>query len=394
MPFGHAVAHGHLPSSVPYATASTHGWRDVTAGAQLIFWALYHAFGGLRGLVVAQALAAGVAFAALAEGLRRQSGEGAALVVSVAVLGGALPAVAVTGVQLFSLALFPLLLLLLESECRIWLAVPLIAVWGNLHGGVLTGLGLLACYAVLRDRRALPVLAASVVAVFLNPALWHTPTYYRGVFDSALAREGKGMWAPLAATPLDLALVAVAVVLLAAVARRPDVRLWEAFALFGLGAGTAHAVRTGTWFLFVLAYPAARALRLRAPKPRLSGGIAVVCALVAVALLAKGPQDPGSTRLARTAAARGPVLADPILGQQVALAGGRVWVDNPVDAFRYPDQKLYVDWLDGKGDAALRHAAFVLVRPSSKAGRHAAADRRLVRIGADSHAVLYRVSRG
>lgn len=398
VPLGHLIAHGHVPGAVPFATAPTHGWHDVLAGAELVFWALYRVFGGARGLVLAQSAGAAVAFGALAYGARRLAGPGQAFAVSLVVLAGSAPAVAVVGDQIFSVALFSLLLLLLEVETRrLWLVVPLFALWGNLHGGVLTGLGLLACYAVFRRRRALPVLAASSVAVLVNPALWHTPAYYESVFRTVVAQEGRGMWAPLGTSGFDVALIVAGLLLLAALARRTDVRLWEAVALLGLAAGTAHAVRTGTFFLFVAAYPAARGLRLGAPRTSIVRSAAIVLAVVAVVLVVRGPVDPGSRRLAAEAAGQaGPVLADPVLGQQVALAGGRVWVDNPIDAFRHVDQELYVDWLDGKpnGDAALEHAAFVLVRTKSKAGRRAAHDPRLTRIAADTHAVLYRVSRG
>src|ERR1700692_86695 len=69
VPLGHLVVHGHVPSSIPFATAPTHGWHDVPAGAELVFWTLYRALGGVRGLVVAQAAAAAVGFGALAAGL-------------------------------------------------------------------------------------------------------------------------------------------------------------------------------------------------------------------------------------------------------------------------------------------------------------------------------------
>ena len=57
---------------------------------------------------------------------------------------GALPALASVKMQLFSLALFPLVLLLLRADHdrpsrRIWWVVLVIAVWGNLHGAVLLG---------------------------------------------------------------------------------------------------------------------------------------------------------------------------------------------------------------------------------------------------------------
>jgi hypothetical protein len=105
-----------------------------------------------------------------------------------------------------------------------------------------------------------------------------------------------------------------------------------------------------------------------------------------------GPRDPGSERLARLAAVTGkPVLAEAVLGQQVALAGGRVWVDNPIDAFRRPDQSSYVDWLYGRpgGAAALGHASYVLVAPGSVAARLAARDPGLRVLARAPGAVLY-----
>src|SRR5579862_1284300 len=82
VPLGREIAHGHLPGSIPFATAPTRGWHDVPAGGQLVFWALYRALGGLRGIVVAQSIAVAVGFGALAAGLRRE----AALPVSIVVL--------------------------------------------------------------------------------------------------------------------------------------------------------------------------------------------------------------------------------------------------------------------------------------------------------------------
>jgi hypothetical protein len=122
--------------------------------------------------------------------------------------------------------------------------------------------------------------------------------------------------------------------------------------------------------------------------------VAAVFALAAVASLVRGPVHLGSTALAGTAARTGkPVLAEGLLGQQVVLAGGRVWIENPIDAFRNDDQGLYLDWLAGRpaGDRAVEHARYVLVTPASAAGTRAAADRRLVAIRKSSEAVLYRV---
>jgi hypothetical protein len=404
VPLGSEIAHGRLPDSIPYATAPTNGWHDVPAGAQLVFWAVYHAFGGDRGLVLLQAVAAASAFGSLTWGLARQSSLGGALLASLLVVVGALPAVAVTNVSLFSLALFSLLLLVLETEThqasrRVWLTVPMLAVWGNLHGAVLVGWGLLACYLVLdRCRKrlveALAVLAAATLALFLNPGLWDAPRYYADVFRNEAAKEGVGLWKPLTSSAFDLLFVAVAVVLVALASRRRAFRLWEVVTVVGLALATVEVARNGVWLLFVAAYPAARSLRLRAPQRGILVLVSAAVSAAAVAALIQGPNDPGAWSVARQAARGGrTVLAEPVLGQQVALYGGRVWVDNPIDAFRAADQKLYVDWFSGKrsGRFAIGHATLVLVRQGSSAAGLAASDTRLVPVLQRGRAVLYRV---
>jgi hypothetical protein len=404
---GDHLAHGRVPHSIPYATASTSGWHNVPAGGELIFWSFFHVFDGMRGLAVAQAAACTIGFGALARGLRREATAGATLLISALVLVGSLSAVAVIGVSLFSLALFPVLLALLESESntpshRLWLTVPLLALWGNLHGEVLAGWGLLTCYLVLDRARRQPrlsagVFAAATAALFVTPELWNTPRYYLGVLHNEVAKRGSGFWTPLGTRPLDIALVVVAAILVAlALAGRGRPRLWEGVALIGIAAATVHTARTGTWFLFLAAYPAARSLRRHVGSPNRRVLVLVAGALGAAAATAliRGPADPGSYSLARIAALSGrPVLATSTLGEQVALAGGHVWVNEPIDAFRPADQALYLDWAFGKpsGAAAVSHAAYVLVKPQSPPAKVAARDPRLVRLAATRGAVLYRV---
>ena len=170
---------------------------------------------------------------------------------------------------------------------------------------------------------------ASAFALLLTPALWNTPSYYRGVLESEPARTGQGLWTRLGTGGFDIVLIAVVALLAACAARGGwrQIRLWEAVAVVGLVVGTLGVARNGTWLLFVLAYPAARGLRGRALSGRLLLGVAAVCSIAALALLVHGPTDPGSVPLARLAASDGqPVLAPAVLGQQVALLHGKVWV--------------------------------------------------------------------
>ena len=369
---GAIVAHGHLPSSLPFATAPTH-WHDATALGQLVF----HAAGTGRGLVVLQALAAGIGFATLRS-----------LPVGLLVAAGSLPTLLITRSSLFSLALFPLLLLLLERGERLWLAVPLIALWANLYGGALVGWALLAVYVVLAARRAWPVLAAATVALCATPVLWETPSYYAGVAGNEAAKQGAGLWAGLSLNAFDAMLVVVAVALIVAGAR--SFRLWEAVACAGLALATVHAARLGVWLLFVAAHPAARAAASRWVVPR--AALVVPVALIPVGLALSAREDAGA--LARVAAdSNRPVLADAIAAEQVAALGGRVWVANPLDAFARADQRLYLDWLRGRGDAAVEHARLVLVLRHSDVGRASERDRRLRVVTRNDRYALYRVAR-
>jgi hypothetical protein len=69
-----------------------------------------------------------------------------------------------------------------------------------------------------------------------------------------------------------------------------------------------------------------------------------------------------------------------------------VWVSNPIDAFRRPDQRTYVDWLRAvpAGDAALAHAPrAVLVRRGGDVEARLSRNRAFREAGRDAHAVLF-----
>ena len=81
-----------------------------------------------------------------------------------------------------------------------------------------------------------------------------------------------------------------------------------------------------------------------------------------------------------------------VLGEQVALAGGRVWMTNPLDAFSQRDQGLYLDWLAGQpdGDAALQRAPIVVfVLRDSDAAKRVEHIGLLRRVETDANAELY-----
>src|SRR5438477_10877661 len=140
---GSAIAEHHaIPDGVPFAAAPTAHWPNAIVAAELLFHGLESTLGD-RGLMLAQMVAVGGALSvlsrdALAGGASAPATATALIVASL----GALPSLVIARVQLFSLLLFPVLIALLRSQARrptgrIWLVVPLIAVWSNLHGAAL-----------------------------------------------------------------------------------------------------------------------------------------------------------------------------------------------------------------------------------------------------------------
>jgi hypothetical protein len=394
------VEHG-VPTGVPFAAASTAHWANVPVLAELAFHAL-DAAGGDRALLLAQMAAVSAAFVVLARRALAEGAEpgGVAAALVLTVVGGAASLIVIRA-QLFSLVFFALLIALLRQEAgrpsrRIWLLPLLIAVWSNLHGAVLVGLAVALAYLVLCRAATQPVLAAAVgacttAAIFATPALLHTAEYYRGVSGNAAAASHFGLWAGLSLrSPFDLLLAVAAVVLLLTFARSKP-RPWEAVAALALAALTVHASRCGIWLLFFLVVPAARGARLRAPRMR--GAACLGCTALAVLAAAAGPArvSAGPAVLERTlAAANGrPVLAEPALSERLALAGGRVWIGDPIDAFERADQDAYVEWLTGGSGAILVRAHVVLVQRGSAADRVVRSDGHFVRVAGDPRAVVY-----
>ena len=204
---GRAIANrGGIPDGVPYASAPSAHWHNVPALGELLF-ALLGTLGS-RGVQIAQVAAVAGTLALLARDARRAGAKERALAIALLLLLPACfgPIVAIRA-QLFSLPLFAACVLLLRSESRapshrIWLLLPLFALWGNLHGAVLTGAAVAGAYLIFERARhrlgeSVAVMVASAIALCANPALWNTPAYVLGVLNNEAARQAIGLWAPL-----------------------------------------------------------------------------------------------------------------------------------------------------------------------------------------------------
>jgi hypothetical protein len=385
---GDIVELGKIPAGVPYAAAPSAGWENAPVLGELAFHGLQAAFGD-RGLLFALVGAVFLAVAVLALDMRRDDAADApsALVLLLVAVAASQSLLVVRG-QLFSLALFPVVALVLRDQARlpsqtIWVLPPLFALWSNLHGGVLVGIAVAGAYLLFHRLRRTPgtaiaVLVASLAAVLATPSLLDTRHYYRGVLGSEAAAGHEGLWAPLSlGMPLDTAFFVAGVPLvLAALASRP--KPWELVALAGLGAMTVQAGRNAVWLVVFAAVPAARWLtgtrewRIRPPR-LVTGMLAAMLALLLAVGLGRAVAPPGAGDALRARAAHeagsAPILADDINAEALALDGRLVWIANPLDAFTLADQRRYLDWIAGResGDALPGSFDSVLVTADSPA---------------------------
>jgi hypothetical protein len=405
---GHAIVAGDgIPRGVPFAAAPSSGWPNPLALAELIFYGLEHAWGD-RGLMLAQLLAVAMALAALAYGSIREGAraDGAALALVIVVVS-AFPSLAIARVQLFSIALFPLLLILLRGEARrpsrrVWAVVPLLALWANLHGAVLIGLLVTLAYLLISrarqdPRTALTVAFAATAAIFLTPALEDTVSYYHGVLSNVAAQRGEGLWAPLSvANPFDdLAVLAAGALGWRALRGRP--RKWEVVAVIGLAVLGVRTGRSMVWLLLFLVAPAACTFQARRAwshllLPALLAGVAGVAFGLARGPLSSASENAMVAR-AVSLAHGAPVLAPDRLAERIAWEGGRIWIGNPIDAFPAHDQAAYLDWQQGsrQGLAALvPPVRYVLVARKSGSATLMGHDRAFALAAANRTMLLYR----
>lgn len=371
----HVRAEMQVPDGVPFAASDTAGWHNVPVLAQLVATVVNDL--GEQATVLAHVGVVVVAMYVLARTARSGGASDRYTAGALIALGaGALATLGVVRAQTLSLVPFALLLALVASQVRhpdrrIWWAVPLIAVWGNLHGAALLGACVLGAYLVVERVRsdfwlATGVGVSSLLALCATPELWRTPTYYATVFDNVSAQRGEGLWAkPSLDMPFDVVMLVSAVVLLVLFLRARR-RPWEYVAVLGLCLATASAARHGTWLLMLLVVLAGngRAEGTRPAEVRASRRPAGLAALVvgipmAVALpivVVRGDAvlgaPPDVVDVVAQVAGDSVVLAPAPLSESLAVAGVTLWAGNPLDAFSHRVQAAYLDFLDGDEGAA------------------------------------------
>lgn len=212
---------GHIDRIDPYSFTSDRMWLNHEWLSELVM-AIAWQRAGNAGLVALKLACIAASLGFLYATLRRSetSGRTSILLLGLALVG-ILPRVNHVRPQLFSVVLFAALILIFTRAERAthraaW-TVPLLALWANLHGGWIVGLGTVGLWSVAHawDRRAVGARAltglvwcgAAAAATLLNPygaGLW------RFLLETVgLGREAITEWAPLWTNPPLLALWAM-----------------------------------------------------------------------------------------------------------------------------------------------------------------------------------------
>jgi hypothetical protein len=298
-------------------TALTLGkpWVDEQWLAQLGFYGLWSLGAIVLAMFSLVVLYTG-AFGILAVGARAggASARSVAAVTAVCFLVGVPNTV--LRAQVPGYVLFALVLAVLLSDCgrlskRVYLVLPLLVLWANVHGSVLVGAALVSLYGLTaafdgyrrqlgrrRAWRAAMLVLAPWVCVLVSPYGPGLPGYYRSVLNNHTLAHSVSEWGPstLRGQPLFFVLLGVGSVLATLGRRRLTPFALLAFVVTGvLG---LLAVRNVVWFAFVAAavlpaavdavWPPAQSRRRPALNLALAAtGILFACA-VAGAVLARG----------------------------------------------------------------------------------------------------------
>jgi len=447
--FGRLILmHGHLPPRDIYSySAAGLPWHDHEWLSEVVLALCWNGF-GVVGLKLMKLAVTAATITLLALGAA-ETGAPIPLQLVVLTTGAiALAPMMQFRPQLFDFVALSALLLLLARNSyrragRLWLAIPMFALWANLHGGFFVGLAVLALYTVVvaiedlvagdglaRATHLGGVTAGCVLATLLNPdgiGNWLTVMHtMRNPLTRAVVSEWQPLlfkiaelWQKSPGTAINFAVVIVPLAALAVCfvvrARGGDLALVAIAAMMGVAAYLA--VRNMALAVIASAVPLCRhaALALKStrfgnpapPAPRkrfhevLVGATALVLA-VSTGLFSRSlpdgfSQPRGAVEFIHAHGLRGNVLCDFGWGEYLIFhlaPESRVFIDSRYDMV-YP-QKVLADYFDfffdGTRAAAVLNGYphdFVLIPPTAPIGAPMERRSDWKLIYSDSNALLF-----
>jgi hypothetical protein len=266
---GREIAHHGLPTH-DTLTIWTHGrdWIDQQWLSQLAIYGLWR-LGGLKlALLVHAGLAVGGLAGAAALARRLGASARSATWIALPVLICYYPAAAVMRPQSLAYPLFVALVWLLATDSRkksrrVFVTLPLLVLWSNLHGSAILGAGLVALAGIvelstslIKDRRlsgrALALIGLPWLCLLVSPYALQLPHYYdkvtlRGGFSTFVTE-----WAPTTLSPVTVPfylLVLGGMWLIGRAGHR--LRAFEKLAFLATAILGFQANRNITWFALV-----------------------------------------------------------------------------------------------------------------------------------------------
>jgi hypothetical protein len=280
---GRVVAQHGLPSHETI-TIWAHGrdWIDQQWLAQLALYGVDR-LGGLQLVLLVHAALVTAGLGAAAVLSRRMGGSArSATWIALPVLVGFWPGAAVMRPQSFAYLLFVAVLWLLLDDVelrsrRVFLVLPLLILWANLHGSVIVGAALASGYGFVelaeslwKERtvraRSLVLLVAPWLCMLTSPYATSLPHYYREIFSSSFGSYVTE-WAPTTLTLLHAPVYLLALGGLWLLGRtRGTTSTFEKLAFVGVSFLAFDAVRNMVWLALLALVVLPRLLdELRAP---------------------------------------------------------------------------------------------------------------------------------
>jgi hypothetical protein len=388
---GHEIAQHGLPRH-DNLTVWAHGrqWVDQPWLSQLALYGLFAAGGVKLALLANAGLIVGTLALAMALGRR----SGASALRTAAVAAASVSVVAVywqLRTQSFVYLLFVLALWLLIEDSRsptrrVFLVLPLLVLWANLHGSVVLAGALVALRGAtfgLSELRAgrppsrwvarcATLVLAPGLCIFASPYGFALSDYYRRtLFNPALERY-IAEWRPPTFSFSTAPIFAVALAAIWLLGRSRSLTAYERLVIVGASALAIVSIRNCVWLGLAAAVVLPRALEEAWPsRPgvervhlnRLVALAAVAAALVSISLVAARPLSwlhrdwpkAASAAVAREVAARPSVrvfatlrYADWLLLEEPALKG-RMALDARVELLSRSQLRGYVDLVNRIG---------------------------------------------